>query len=160
MIVLNLKAKNCMSHLLLKPTFDGFSFIEGEITTFNKFTFDGYIQKEFFEEAPEQTHSDWKDLREFCFSLIKGKRTPLGFKFVLSLNPKHFEKFVESNALEGFEASNIQGLYLNFKYDGTNLQCVTGTSISIFTLDKSLENAWDEYVKKFFSKMEIEWEII
>ena len=46
MIVLNLKAKNCMSHLLLKSTFDDFSFIEGEITTFNKFTFDGYIQKE------------------------------------------------------------------------------------------------------------------
>ena len=136
MIVFNLKAKNCMSHLLLKPTFDGYSFIEGEITTFNKFTFDGYIQKEFFEEVPQQTHSDWKDLREFCFSLIKGKRTPLGFKFVLSLAPKHFEMFLESNAVEGFEASNVKGLYLNFKYDGTNLQCVTGTSLSIFTMDK------------------------
>ena len=160
MIVLNFKAKNCMSHLLLKPTFDGFSFIEGEITTFNKFTIDGYIQKDFFEEAPEQTHSDWKDIREFCFSLIKGKRTPLGFKFVLSLAPRHFEKFIETSGVEGFEASNVKGLYLNFKYDGTNLQCVTGTSISIFTLDKSLENAWDEYVQKFFSKMEIEWEVL
>ena len=160
MIVLNLKAKNCMSHLLLKPTFDNFSFIEGEITTFNKFTFDGYIQKEFFEEVPEKTYSDWKDLREFCFSLIKGKRTPLGFKFVLSLNPKHFEKFIEANNLEGFEASNVKGLYLNFKYDGTNLQCVTGTSLGIFSLDKSLENTWDEYVKKFFAKVEIECETI
>ena len=160
MIVLNLKAKNCMSHLLLKPTFDNFSFIEGEITTFNKFTFDGYIQKEFFEEDPEKTFSDWKDLRVFCFSLIKGKRTPLGFKFVLSLNPKHFEKFIEANNLEGFEASNVKGLYLNFKYDGTNLQCVTGTSLGIFSLDKSLENTWDEYVKKFFAKVEIEWETI
>ena len=160
MIVLNLKAKNCMSHLLLKSTFDGFSFIEGEITTFNKFTFDGYIQKDFYEEAPEQIHSDWKDLREFCFSLIKGKRTPLGFKFVLSLSRKHFEKFIESNSIEGFQSENIKGLYMNFKYNGTNLQCVTGTSLSLFTLDKSLEEAWDEYVKKFFSKMEIEWEII
>lgn len=160
MIVLNLKAKNCMSHLLLKPTFDAFSFIEGEITTFNKFTFDGYIQKDFYEEAPEKTYSDWKDLREFCFSLIKGKRTPLGFKFVLSLAPKHFAKFIEANALEGFQAENIQGLYLNFKYDGTNLQCVTGTSLSIFTMDKSLEKAWDDYVQKFFSKKEIEWETI
>ena len=58
-----------MTSSLVKPiksTFDSFSFIEGEITTFNKFTFDGYIQKEFFEEIPEQTHSEWKDLREFC----------------------------------------------------------------------------------------------
>ena len=37
MIVLNLKAKVCMSHLLLKPTFDTFSLIEGEVTTFNRF---------------------------------------------------------------------------------------------------------------------------
>ena len=101
MIVLNLKAKNCMPHLLLKPTFDSFSFIEGELTTFNKFTFDGYIQKEFFEEAPEKEFSDWKDLREICFSLIKGKRTPLGFKFVLSLNPKHFEKFIDEALMRG-----------------------------------------------------------
>ena len=41
MIVLNLKAKVCMSHLLLKPTFDTFSLIEGEVTTFNRFQVDG-----------------------------------------------------------------------------------------------------------------------
>ena len=160
MIVLNLKAKNCMSHLLLKSTFDTFSFIEGEITTFNKFTFDGYIQKEFFEEAPEQIHSEWKDLREICFSLIKGKRTPLGFKFILSLSPKFFDEFLKNNSVEGFQPENVKGLYLNFKYDGTALQCVTGTSLGIFTMDKSLENAWDEYVKKFFTQKEIEWEVL
>mgnify|MGYP000066695979 CR=1 FL=1 len=33
MNVYQLSAKNCMSHLLLKDTFDNFSFIEGEITT-------------------------------------------------------------------------------------------------------------------------------
>ena len=159
MIVLNLKAKNCMSHLLLKPTFDEFSLVEGSIVTFNKFTIDGFLQKDFYEEAPEKEYSDWKDLRDFCFNIIKGKRTPLSFKFVLSLSKADFEKFLTSNSLDGFRPENIQGLYLNFRYDGTSLQCVTGTSLSIFTLDKSLENAWDEYVKKFFSKTEIEWEI-
>ena len=123
MIVLNLKAKNCMSHLLLKPTFDEFSLIEGEITTFNKFSFDGYIHKDFYEEALENEFSYWKDLREFCFSIIKGKRTPL-----------------------------------NFKYDGIHLQCVTGTSMNMFTMDKSIEKAWDEYVKTMFSEKGIEWD--
>lgn len=37
--------KNFMSHLLLKETFDNFSFIEGEIITFNTFRIDGYMQK-------------------------------------------------------------------------------------------------------------------
>lgn len=158
MIILNLKAKNCMSHLLLKSTFDEFSFVEGEITTFNKFTFNGYLQKDFFEEAPEHSFSYWKELRELCFSIIKGKRTPLSFKFILSLAQKDFEDFLARQELEGFLPDNIQGLYLNFKYDGTNLQCITGTSMNIFTLDKSLEKAWDEYVKEFFSNQSIEWE--
>ena len=44
MISLNLtNVKNFMSHLLLKETFDNFSFIEGEVITFNTFHIDGYI---------------------------------------------------------------------------------------------------------------------
>lgn len=159
MITLNLKAKNCMSHLLLKPTFDKFSFIEGKITTFNTYTIDGYIQKDFFEDAPPHTYSYWSDLREFCFSLIKGKRTPLGFKFILSLSQEEIIAFLSQQNVDFFNSNDIQGLYLNIKYDGTNLQCVTGTSLKIFTLDKSIEKAWDEYVKGFFSKQGIEWEI-
>ena len=158
MIVLNLKAKNCMSHLLLKPTFDEFSLIEGEITTFNKFTFDGYIHKDFYEEALENEFSYWKDLREFCFSIIKGKRTPLNFKFILSLARNDFENFLVSHEIEGFLPDNIQGLYLNFQYDGIHLQCVTGTSMNMFTMDKSIEKAWDEYVKTMFSEKGIEWD--
>lgn len=159
MIILNLKAKNCMSHLLLKPTFDEFSLVEGSIVTFNKFTIDGFLQKDFYEEAPEKEYSDWRDLREFCFNIIKGKRTPLSFKFVLSLSKADFEKFLSANELDGFRPENIQGLYLNFRYDGTSLQCVTGTSLNIFTLDKSLDTAWDEYVRKFFARHEIEFEM-
>ncbi len=159
MIVLALKTKTCMSHLLLKDTFDTFSFMEGEITTFNKFTFDGYLHKDFYEETPEHNYSFWKDLREFCFSIIKGKRTPLSFKFILSLSSKDFENFLVSNDIECFRAMDIQGLYLNFRYDGTLLQCVTGTSLNVFTMDKSLEKAWDEYVKKLFSEKGIEWEM-
>ena len=158
MIILNLKAKNCMSHLLLKPTFDEFSLVEGSIVTFNKFTIDGFLQKDFYEEAPEKEYSDWKDLREFCFNIIKGKRTPLNFKFILSLAKADFEKFLSENELDGFRPENIQGLYLNFRYDGTLLQCVTGTSLNMFTLDKSLDNAWDEYVRNFFAQHEIEFE--
>ena len=40
------------------------------------------------------------------------------------------------------------GLYLNFHYDGTMLQCITGTSMHTFTMDKTLEREWDAYVGK------------
>ena len=87
MISLLLDTKHCMTELLLRNTFDHLLFIEGEITTYNKFTIDGYIRKEFYsadgpETAPEESHSTWDRLRDFCFSIIKGKRTPLNFRFI------------------------------------------------------------------------------
>lgn len=159
MIILTLKQKAFMSHLLLKPTFDKFSLIEGEITTFNKFTIDGFIRKEFYEEAPDKTYSHWKDLREFCFDIIRGKRTPLNFKFILSLSPENFEDFLNSQQLNDYTPQDIQGLYLNIKYDGTTLQCITGISLKTFTMDKAPEEAWDKYVRVFFAETGIEFEV-
>ena len=45
MIHLTLDTKKCMAELLLQKTFDDFLFIEGEITTFNKFSIDGFIHQ-------------------------------------------------------------------------------------------------------------------
>lgn len=155
MITLPLKAKVCMSHLLLKDTFDEFSFIEGEITTFNKFTIDGFLQKEFFEETPDDTYSHWRDVREFCFQIIRGKRTPLNFKIILSLAPEKFESFLNKQEISGFRPKNIQGMYLNLSYDGTNLTCITGISMKLFTMDKSLEKAWDTYAQKKMLELDL-----
>ena len=94
MTILNLKTKNCMQHLLLKPTFDSFSLIEGEITTYNTFRIDGYVHKKFYEDAPAKDYSSWGDLREFCFHIIRGKRTPLNFRFILSLPKEDFKDFL------------------------------------------------------------------
>ena len=158
MIIFNLKTKNCMQHLLLKTTFDSFSLIEGEITTYNTFHIDGYLHKKFFEEAPQKEYSSWGDLREFCFQIIRGKRTPLNFRFILSLPREDFEDFLNQQEISAFRSSDLQGLYLNFKYDGTSLKCVTGTSLSLFTMDKTLEKVWDNYAKEFFLKQEIDFD--
>lgn len=151
--------KDFMSHLLLSETFDNFLFIEGEIVTFNTFTIDGYIQKAFYqgeEDLPE--YSVWSTLREYCFTLIKGKKTPLSFKFIFSLSPKNTARLITQNALD-FIPEQVQGLYINIRYDGTTLQCITGTSLKAFTLDKALEKAWDEMVQKYLSQKQIPYEI-
>ena len=140
-----------MQHLLLKPTFDSFALIEGEITTYNTFRIDGYIHKNFYEDAPLKDYSSWGDLREFCFHIIRGKRTPLNFRFILSLPKEEFEAFLIDQEIPSLSHSDI-------KYDGTNLQCITGTSLNIFTMDKTLENVWDNYARKFFLNKEIDFE--
>ena len=162
MILLSIsEVKEFMSKLLLSDTFDSFLFIEGEIVTFNTFSINGYLQKDFFDKdmIPKRNYSLWKELREYCFSLIRGKRTPLLFKFVFGLSEPNIEKLLRQQGLS-FTPQEVQGLYLNISYDGHSLRCVTGTSMNLFTLDKSLEEAWDKMVQKFFAQKEISFELM
>lgn len=152
--------KEFMSQLLLSETFDSFAFIEGEIVTFNTFRIDGFLQKEFFDtEEPLPEYSLWKNVRDYCFSLIRGKRTPLSFRFVFSLSRKNIEKLTAQN-VPSLDPDTVQGLYLNIHYDGARLTCVTGTSFKTFTMDKSLERIWDEMAEKFFRQKGVEFEKI
>lgn len=151
MTILELNAKTSMSHLLLMPTFHNFSFIEGEVTTYNTFHVDGKLRKDFFDQAPERDYSCWKDVQDFFFSIIKGKRTPLNFKITLSLAREEFPPFLTERKLS-FRPEEIQGLYLNLRYDGKELCCITGTSMNTFTMDKSLEQEWDKYVQEWFGR--------
>ena len=143
MIALSLPdTRTITAHLFLKETFDRFCLIEGEITTFNTFHIDGHIHRDFFD----------------CLNLIRGKRTPLGFRFVFSLSPENIAR-VTGQSGSAVRPENVQGLYLNFHFDGTSLTCVTGTSFRTFTMAKSLEHIWDEMAQKFFRQHQIPFEI-
>ena len=162
MIALSLTdVKECMSKLLLSEMFDPFLFVEGEITTFATFTIDGYLKKEFFDNdtVPEREYTLWKDVRDYAFSLIKGKRTPLSFKFILGLSDSNIEKLIRQQGLD-YRLEDVRGLYINLKFDGQKLQCITGTAMNLFTMDKSLEQAWDMMVQKFFTQKEINFELL
>lgn len=159
MIALELpEVKAYMSKLLLSDTFDRFLLIEGEIKTFSTFTIDGYLHKEFYTAEERELLTDdyalWEHLREYCLSIIKGKRTPLAFKLVFSLSKKGIEDLLQQEDI-AYSANDVQGLYLNFKYDGTNLQCITGISMKSFTMDKSLEQAWDKAAEKLLGQIVI-----
>lgn len=159
-----LEVKECMSELLLKDTFDSFSFIEADITTFMTFHVDGYLKKDFFTES-EQTslieegklYPTWGEARQYIYNLIKGNKTPLNFKFVLNFSKENTEILI-SNKLNGFDISNVSGLFLRFHYDNGNLECITGTSTHTFTMDKSLELVWDDTAQKYLTQKGILFE--
>ena len=162
MIALKLtKIKESMAKLLLSDTFDNFLFMQGEIVTFNTFTIDGYLRKEFYDSdnQPEREFSLWGDMREYCYSVIKGNRTPLRFSIVLGLSDENVKKLLTKQELP-YNPSDVKGLYLNIRYDGNALICTTGTSLNLFTMDKSLEQTWDKMVQKFFVQKELDVEII
>ena len=154
--------KNFMSKLLLSQTFDHFQIVEGAITTFNTFHIEGRIHRDFFtsEEFEEQQlehreFSLWKEVKPFCLELIKGKKTPLSFKFTFQLSKENTEKLLVSSGITSIRPENVSGLLLNVRFDNGALCVITATNLNLFTLDKSLEHAWDDMVKRFLKQQEI-----
>lgn len=147
------------SKLFVKEDFERFLVKEINIVTYNSFTIDGHIRRGYYseEELSEngiKEFSSWKMLRPLCFTLIKGKRLPGSFQIVLAAPDSEVEEFAAS--VPGISSGQIQGLYLNIRYEDGALYCVTGTSLNVFTLDKTLETEWDESVKRFMRSHEIE----
>ena len=69
---------NFMQNLLVKDTFDSFLICSGEIITGSSFSFDGHINKAFFDKDEIENFTEdfatWKNLRNICFEIIRGKK--------------------------------------------------------------------------------------
>ena len=88
------------------------------------------------------------------FFTDQGKKLPGSFRIVLQLPKAGTEKFAARTGA-GIEGSQIQGLYLNIRYDDGKMYCITGTSLNFFTMDKTLDLEWDKAVKQFLQSHEI-----
>lgn len=156
--------KNFMSRLLGSNLFDSFLLADASITTYNTFFIDGHINKDFFtgdlnDEGvlPAYEFSLWQDMRGLCFDLIKGKRTPISFKFVLHLKSELAQALLEENQ-SAVSLNDLKAFVLNIKYDGSELTCVTATAFHTFIPDKTPDHLWDEYMVNFFDQNSINYE--
>jgi len=151
--------KSFTGKLFVGGTFDEFMVREATIVTFNTFTIDGHIRHGYYtdrelEEMQIEDLSSWQVIKPICFSLIKGKKLPGSFQITLQLSPAGVEQFLRDCRL-GFAVEQINGIYMNIRYDDNTLYCISGTSLNVFTLDKSLEMGWDEALRLFFKKQQI-----
>ena len=159
--------KGFMSKLLASDYFDDFLCVEGEIVTFNTFSFDGFIQKNYYQSSEnaqnEKTFladfSSWTELKDFCFSLIKGQNTPLSFKFVFKLSDGEVSSFIEKYGLD-YTKEGIQGLYFNIRFENLQLKITTGTSLKTFNLSKDVEEAWDKELIMMMNELELDYELL
>ena len=159
--------KKFMAGFLGGNLFDDFLMSEGKLSMNISYEFDGKILKEFYdtEEWKEMKQypffciikffkdlydtEEWKEEKEKIFSLVKGKKTPLSFQFVMMLKPDLSPEFLAKYNLAVRE-DEIAGLFINILYDRQGLKCTSGVSRKTFVLDKTLEEAWDQEVKERF----------
>lgn len=153
-----------MNKLLLSESFDLFLLEEGTVTVANTYHIDGHIRKDFYTKE-EQTDasvcpydfSSWKEMRPLCFQLIKGKRTPISFKFVLRLLPEQMEKILAVGNYDN-SAQALAAFILTVKYEGGAVSVITAISTDTFIMDKTPEQLWDNAFQKFMDNQQVTWE--
>jgi len=158
--------KGFMGKLLAGECFDSFLLKEAIIHSFVPYQIDGHVNKAFFCDDTEDTSAyttygyvQWKDIRPVCFDLIKGRRTPTKFMFVLYLKPEAITAIFDKAGISASE-SLVQNLILNIRFEQGEMTITTGVDYSGFTLEKQAAQLWDTTFMKFLDKKEISYENI
>jgi hypothetical protein len=165
MIALHLTdLKSFMNELLKTDTFDHFLLQEAVITSAATYVIDGHINKDFYSESELEELGltgypalPFSFLRQNCFDLIKGKKAPDSFRFVFELSPENLSRTLES-VQSSYTAADLSGVFINLRFQNQLLTLTTGISYRIFSVDKSLDSAWDALVKRFLSQHKISFE--
>ena len=146
--------KQFMNQLLAADTFDMFLLEEAVISTACTFTIDGHVNRDFFsseDRDPVDLPYDfrpWSEIKGLCFDLIKGKRTPLFFRFVLHLMPEKASALLSKEGSD-VDPSLVKALVLNIRYDGTKAVLTTGTAYHTFLPSKEPDVIWDKALIKY-----------
>lgn len=147
--------KSFMSVLLRGELFDAWEVTEAKVETFCELSVNGRLKKDFFEE-PDNLGRDfakWGEIKEIFFQAIKGKRLPGMLRIVLAAEKERTGRILRECGKEKEEAGAV--LYLNIRYSANGCQVISGVSHVGFTLDKSLEYAWDTELQSFLKENKI-----
>lgn len=159
-----LSTKQFMNHLLTGDCFSSFLLESASVTTFNTFTIDGHIHKDFYSgtkedalDTPAYDFSAYLSVQDYLFSVVKGSRTPLKMKVTLLLNPDSVKKLLDNDSCT-VSSDLVAGFVLNILYNGSKITLTTAVSYTGFTPDKSAEQIWDTAFKKFLCAKDISFE--
>ncbi len=161
MLALNITdLKDFTNKLFIGNVFDHFWLNEASITTFSSFSIDGKLQSAFFDsdeqaslQQSQRTCALWKEIKPYCYFMIRGKRLPLQFKIILQLPSAEIQHLFPDSV-------NIANLYLNIQYRNQSLLCTTGFSCNTFIPGFQPGTMWDDQIVNFLQKNNISYEEI
>lgn len=165
MIALQLTdVKTFMNQLLCSELFDRFLLSEASITKDATFTVNGHINPAFYSAEELETEGltgldilPYSRLRPVCYQLIRGKHTPVSFKFILTLSPENM-KHTLARSDSSFTDNDVKGIFINLAFQNGRLTLTTGISYILFSTDRTLDHEWDGLIKKFLAKNSVSYE--
>lgn len=156
--------KTFMNQLLCSELFDRFLLSEASITKDATFTVNGHINPAFYSGEELETEGltgldilPYSRLRPVCYQLIRGKHTPVSFKFVLTLSPENM-KHTLARSDSSFTDNDVKGIFINLAFQNGRLTLTTGISYILFSTDRTLDHEWDGLIKKFLAKNSVSYE--
>ena len=113
-----------------------------------------------FDNVSFSYNGNVDNLSDISFSLEKGQKlgiigaTGSGKTTIINLLMRFYDVssgkiFIDGKDIRDYD---IEGIYVNILYDPKTLLITTGISYKNFSLDKSLEYAFDEYLAKFLKE--------
>lgn len=171
--------KILMGQLLAGDMFDRFFLDEAEAVTYAKLTLNGrrninwykgetdisYTAKtDIYDKDMNDKDMDisgvselirWKEAKHIFFEFIKGKKTPDLFKVSLKADEEMAYNILKESGFYDMYLKVKLELHMQLRYENNELNVVTGIYNREFTLDKSLENAWDKAVMEWLRRFKI-----
>ena len=153
-----LELNRFMAKLLKSELFDNFLLREGFVRTYMEYRFQGKLYTDYFETEEQERYQNreyvlWGEVKPFFLELIKGKRTPLAIQLHLIFPEEEAAKLLSQAQVPLLEERPT--LSLQRRFENGTARIFTGVSRSTFSLDRSVEEAWDAGVKELLHKMEI-----
>ena len=147
--------------MFAQDAFDGLLLVEANMNVLVNYSIDGRINQSFLEEEDKEDfryqneYAYWGDIRKFCYDIIKGRKVPVGLKFIFKLSKENVPEFLRRNGIEGVQPEDVKGLFVNIRYENEKLVCITGTSLATFDInDKRIEDAWDVEIGRFIAQID------
>ena len=156
-----LDVKKFMNIMLCREAFDTLLLAEASITGGVSYVIDGHLTEDFYSEqeleemglAGERC-TTYGRVRPICFEMIKGKRTPRSFQVVFLAGSRLVGRVLEREGIS-MRPEDVANLSLNVRYHEGELYVTCGCTLRLFSMDRTLENAWADRIGGFLKKQEI-----
>ena len=149
--------KTFTNEMFIGELFDNFLCVKAAVNHNINYTVDGHINNGFLDANATDDYISWKKLKPLIFSMIKGNKLPIGFNIVLAVT-KESLNILYNSSTHDYTIEQVEGLFVNVIFKNGEIMITTGTSYSIFSMDKGLDNSFENAVKKLLISKNIDFE--
>jgi hypothetical protein len=151
--------KNFMNQLIKTGIFDNFLVLSLDLDTLCRFSVNGAVNSGYMSKEDAQIQSidefvAWTYIKPVVATVLRQSLRPTGMKLTLTLSQEATEEILRRHG-QSHAGHPIKGFILNILFDGQHVKLTTGVNYNQFTLDKSLEYAFDAMITQFFKKNEL-----